>query len=85
MSFKKIENVKAHIYRETETICPRCGSNEFKEVDCGPDTYDDDIAYSSDICESCGLWWDGWREMWLVDCSIWREAEDCDEYIEGGE
>jgi len=27
--------------------CPRCGGIEFRELDCGPDTYDDDITYTS--------------------------------------
>jgi hypothetical protein len=65
---------------EDTTICPRCGSSDFREVDCGPDSYEDDIAYSSDICNSCGLWHSGWTGKWLVDVKSWVEEEEAEEY-----
>lgn len=39
--------------------CPRCGCEDFKEVDCGPDSWEDDISYTSEICKQCGLWYYG--------------------------
>lgn len=80
MAFKKIENLKVHIFTETETICPRCGSNKFDEIECGEDSYENDIAYTSEICKKCGLWWDGWQDKWLIDCDSWVSSENCDEY-----
>ena len=62
--------------------CPRCGNNKFREIDCGPDGWDDDITYTSEICTKCELWYDGWQNKWLIDCDGWRDAEDCDEFIE---
>jgi hypothetical protein len=60
--------------------CPRCGGTEFKEVDCGPDSREDDISYTSEICKSCGLWHDGWIDKWLIDCEHWQDAGTCEEY-----
>ena len=64
-------------------ICPRCGNTDFVEVDCGPDSYDDDIFYISDICTSCNLWHSGWTDMWLVDVENWKDEEDAEEYTKG--
>lgn len=44
-------------------FCPRCGS-QTKELDRGPDTYDDDITYTSHLCEVCGVIYHGWFDMW---------------------
>jgi ribosomal protein S27AE len=60
--------------------CPRCGSTRFREVDCGPDTYEDDIFYISQVCTNCGLWLSGWTDRWLVDVESWRDEEDAKEY-----
>ncbi len=61
-------------------ICPRCGGNDFYEIDCGPDGYDDDITYGSNICNKCGLYHSGWTDKWLVDCDNWTEEEDAAEF-----
>jgi hypothetical protein len=42
--------------------CPRCKCTEFKEIDCGPDSYEDDIFYTSYICKDCGLYYSGWTD-----------------------
>lgn len=63
-----------------EMVCPRCSSKEFDEIDCGPDTYDDDITYTSSKCKNCGLWFDGWTDKWLIDVDSWRDAEDAEEF-----
>lgn len=60
--------------------CPRCKSTEFREVDCGPDGYDDDIFYTSEVCQQCGLWLDGWTEKWYVGIEFWQEVEDAGVY-----
>lgn len=60
--------------------CPRCESTEFVELDCGPDSYDDDIAYTSYKCKKCGLWYDGWVDKWFVNVDYWQEVEDAEEY-----
>ena len=62
-------------------LCPRCGCSNFREIDCGPDGYDDDITYTSEICENCGLWWDGWANRWFIDVTYWQEVEDAEEYV----
>lgn len=64
-----------------ELKCPRCGGVEFRELDCGPDTYDDDITWTSQICESCGLYHSGWTGKWLVDCTAWSDEGDSKEYV----
>ena len=48
----------------SEEKCPRCGGTEFREYDRGPDTYDDDITYTSEECVKCELWRDGWTDKW---------------------
>lgn len=60
--------------------CPRCGNTTFREIDCGPDGYDDDITYVSYICTNCGLWYSGWSDSWRIDVSNWREEEDAEVY-----
>jgi hypothetical protein len=54
--------------------CPRCGGTEFRQLDCGPDSYEDDRFWFSYQCRACELWWDGWEDKWLVDCKTWLEA-----------
>jgi len=61
--------------------CPRCGGSNFTERDCGPDTYDDDIFYISEVCTGCGLWHSSWTDRWLVDCTTWQDEEDAKEFI----
>ena len=51
-----------------ELVCPRCGGKEFTEAICGPDSVEDDISYTSDVCVNCGLWHSGWTDRWLIDC-----------------
>ena len=63
-------------------ICPRCKGTEFKEIDCGPDGYEDDIFYLSDICKKCGLYFSGWTNKWYIDCDNWTDEEDSEEYEE---
>lgn len=62
-------------------ICPRCQGTSFTEHDCGPDSYEDDIFYISESCDGCGLWYDGWRNKWLIDVASWTEAEDAKEFL----
>ena len=62
--------------------CPRCKNKQFKEVDCGPDSYEDDVFYISDICTKCGLYNCGWTDNWLIDCKSWVEEESAEEYKE---
>jgi hypothetical protein len=62
--------------------CPRCGGVEFDEIDCGPDGWDDDITWSSEICCKCGLYHSGWTDQWLLDCQNWWDEEDAEEYKE---
>jgi ribosomal protein S27AE len=66
-----------------EEQCPRCGGLEFREVECGPDNYENDITYRSDICSNCGLYYSGWSNKWLVDCENWLNEEGAEEYIKG--
>lgn len=61
------------------TLCPRCRCDLFWEIDCGHDGYDG-ITYTSYRCNGCDLWYDGWRQEWLVDCWGWRDADDCEVY-----
>lgn len=63
-----------------ESACPRCGGQEFGERECGPDSYEDDITYTSDVCTRCGLWHSGWTDRWLVDCDTWLDEEGAEEY-----
>jgi len=60
--------------------CPRCGSTEFLDLDCGPDTWDDDVTYISYKCEKCGLWYDGWHNKWYINVDSWQEVEEAEEY-----
>ena len=60
--------------------CPRCKGTKFREVDCGPDGWDDDITYASEVCECCGLWLDGWVDKWFVDVDYWQDTEGAEEY-----
>lgn len=61
-------------------VCPRCGGTDFREIDCGPDGYEDDIVYSSDICTSCGLYHSGWSLLWLIDCDNWQDEDGATEF-----
>lgn len=61
--------------------CPRCGNTTFDEIDCGPDSYEDDIFYISQRCTKCGLWHSGWTDKWLIDVDNWRDEEDAEEYV----
>lgn len=65
---------------EKPVVCPRCGSKKLKEIDCGPDTYDDDITWTSLKCEDCGLWYSGWTDKWLINVQTWGDEEDAEEY-----
>lgn len=64
-----------------EDRCPRCNGNDFRQVECGPDSYEDDIFYMSTICNNCGLYYSGWTGKWLVDVEGWRDEEDAEEFI----
>jgi len=64
--------------------CPRCGNDkEFEERDSGPDSFDDDISYTSYICKKCGLFNDGWVDKWFKDTECWSEVDDDNEFIKG--
>ena len=65
---------------EDNLICPRCGESDFDEVDCGPDSYDDDVTYTSYRCQGCKLWYDGWVNKWFDDIESWRDTEDAEEW-----
>lgn len=56
--------------------CPNCGK-EMQEYDCGPDSYDDDITYTSDYCFDCELWCDGWFDKWGL--GTYPDSEDLKE------
>ena len=60
--------------------CPRCNSQDFAEKECGSDSYDDDITWTSYKCLQCELWYSGWRDKWLVDVDSWHEEEGAEEY-----
>ena len=60
--------------------CPRCNGEKFREIDCGPDSYEDDISYVSELCEKCGLYHSGWTGKWLIDCENWIDEEDAEEF-----
>jgi hypothetical protein len=66
-----------------QLVCPRCGGSEFLEIDCGPDGYDDDITWTSDVCDQCGLWFSGWDGRWLIDCTSWHDEVDAEEFHTG--
>lgn len=60
-------------------FCPECKEEkEFFEVDCGPDTYDDDIAYTSYICEKCKIYCDGWNDNWYEEGTVWTDLDYSD-------
>ena len=63
-----------------ELKCPRCGSTEFYEMDCGPDGYEDDITWTSEVCTKCGLWHSGWTDKWLIDVEDWIDEEYAEEF-----
>lgn len=63
-----------------DLICPRCGGREFIEHECGPDTYEDDVAWISYTCKNCRLRYAGWREVWVDNCETWQEEEDAVEW-----
>ncbi len=54
--------------------CPRCGKQDYSDVDCGPDGWDDDIAYTSQVCTGCKLFYDGWVDNWF-EVDNWTEVE----------
>lgn len=62
--------------------CPRCNSVKFEHIDCGADSYDDDISYTSSICTACGLYHDGWHDRWLLNCAGCGGEEFATEYKE---
>jgi hypothetical protein len=62
--------------------CPRCGGSTFREHACGPDSFEDDVTYTSLECLSCGLWWDGWRGVWLIDCESCADEDGADVFGE---
>jgi hypothetical protein len=61
--------------------CPRCGGKTFFSVDCGPDNWEDTRTWTSYICRGCELYYSGWTDKWLVDCTGWIDEEDAEEYI----
>ncbi len=63
-----------------ELACPRCGNTSFTKLWCGPDSYDNDITWTSYVCTKCELWYSGWSERWLVDCDSWTEEDTSEEY-----
>lgn len=74
MNDKDIDKIKSG------ELCPACFGTNFIEHDCGPDTYDDDITYTSHECSACGLWFDGWRDKWLVDVHDSLEEDGAKEF-----
>jgi hypothetical protein len=62
-----------------ELTCPRCGGKGFYELDCGPDSYDDDVTWTSYECKKCGLRYSGWYDKW-VECDSWPDEEDAPEW-----
>ena len=70
------EQITQFNFRDEIRYCPKCNNTEFNEHDCGADTYDDDISYSSFSCTECGLWFDGWVEKWYEGVDNWRDVED---------
>jgi hypothetical protein len=66
---------------DTDLTCPRCGGRDFEEHDCGPDGWDDDVTWISEVCTHCRLWYSGWTEQWLIDCAVWTDEEDAEEFV----
>jgi len=66
-------------------VCPRCGGKVFRELDCGPDGYDDDITWTATICLGCGLWHSSWLDKWLIGVESWQDEEDAKEFYPGGQ
>lgn len=60
--------------------CPRCNNTKFNEIDCGPDSYEDDITYISEICTKCDLYLSGWTNKWLINCDNWRDEDGAEEF-----
>ena len=60
------DNAKMNWYEK----CPKCGK-EMELLDGGPDTYDDDITWSSGYCEACRYGYHGWDDKWIEDCDRW--------------
>lgn len=58
-----------------QLTCPRCGGTEFYDIDCGPDSWDDDIFYISERCKKCELWHDGWNDNWYDNIDSWQDTE----------
>lgn len=63
-----------------DLICPRCNGEKFDEHESGPDSYDDDIIYTSYSCNNCHLWFSDWTGKWYKDCTNWQEEEAENEY-----
>jgi len=56
--------------------CPKCGKQDYSEHDCGPDSWDDDIAWTSYRCKGCSLWYDGWSGKWYEDIEAWQDVDE---------
>lgn len=67
-------------FRKETRHCPKCNNTEFIEHDCGPDTYEDDITYTSFSCIKCGLWFDGWISKWYENVTSWSDTEGEEPY-----
>ncbi len=75
---------KANDYLTTDTdeaICPRCGSNQFRERDCGPDSYECDKVWTALICVGCKLYFSELSYEWYIDCEDWQEEETSEAFI----
>lgn len=63
-----------------DELCPRCGSTQFDEHDCGADSYESDITWTAYECRTCGLWYSGWRDEWLIDVASWQDEDGATEF-----
>ena len=54
-------------------FCPHCKCE--KELDEGPDSYEDDISYTSYVCNTCKIYCNGWTDDWYEEGTRWQEVD----------
>lgn len=61
----------------SKIFCPRCKTNqEYYELDEGPDGYDDDITFTSEVCKVCELYHYGWSDGgWYEEGTTWTDVD----------
>jgi len=57
-------------------FCPHCKcKREFDDLDEGPDSYEDDISYTSYVCNTCQIYCNGWTDDWFEEGTRWQEVD----------